>query len=900
MRIAEHRKIRYTTASLNGENNVLNYLLKLLIGSNNDRFIKKCTPIVEKVNALEPEIQALSDHEIQTRFLKLRETVSADTDLSQHLVECFALVREAGKRTIGLRHHDVQLIGGIALHEGNICEMATGEGKTLVATLPVVLNALSGQGVHVVTVNSYLAQRDAEWMGKIYQFLGLSVGIVIPQMSPIDKKQAYACDITYGSNNEFAFDFLRDNMTTSLANKVQRPLSFALIDEVDQIFIEEARTPLIISGPIGQSSDKYAAIYPLVNCLHSDDTAHKLNTRINNPTLRHQMAALKSAVAKAGPHVTINIKERQVELTEAGHEKIEQLLREHQLLQENQNLYDTQNAQLLHFIDACLRAKFILIKDIDYIVNGDEIIIIDEHTGRAMQGRRWSNGHHQAVEAKEKTTIQEENQTLASTTFQNYFRLYNKLAGMTGTADTEAAEFEEIYKLHVLVIPTNRICKRIEHNDVIYMTKREKYHAIVEEIKKRNANHQPILVGTTSIENSEYLSKLLKEHQIQHRVLNAKQHAQEAEIIAQAGIPGHVTIATNMAGRGTDIVLGGNIENEIKQCDDPAEIERIQKQWEERQALAKEAGGLHVLGSERHESRRVDNQLKGRCARQGDPGSSQFFLSLEDHLFRIFPQGILNFIKSSATKPGESLQAGMLNSAIASNQQKMEAHYFDIRKQVLKYDNIANEQRLSIYAQRNELLAMDNIHERIPQMTATVITLLLQKHVHEQDPDKRAQCEQVLQQNFRIQAPKELLERITQDNYRSLIADTSEKSLWHELARIYFNAYEKEIERVEQEQVFAIEKNILLQIIDHNWKEHLLTIEDLREGIGFRSYAQKNPEHEYKIEAHALFQDMMERVKIDFVTQLLNIQLQIETAEPAPQEERPAPIPGNKMVTPFD
>lgn len=855
---------------------------------------------MDKINKLESELTAFSDEAVQERFQNLRSKINAETNLSQHLVECFALVREAGKRTIGLRHHDVQLIGGIALHEGNICEMATGEGKTLVATLPVVLNALSAQGVHVVTVNSYLAQRDAEWMGKIYQFLGLTVGIISPQMSQTDKKQAYACDITYGSNNEFAFDFLRDNMATALANKVQRPLSFALIDEVDQIFIEEARTPLIISGPIGQSSDKYAMIYPLVNTLFSDDTIHKEHIGIKKASVRHQLAALKSAVAKIGPHVTINIKERQVELTECGHEKIEELLRHHQLLQEDQNLYDTQNAQLLHFIDACLRAKFILAKDIDYIVHGDEIVIIDEHTGRAMQGRRWSNGHHQAVEAKEQLTIQEENQTLASTTFQNYFRLYNKLAGMTGTADTEAAEFEEIYNLQVLVIPTNRVCKRIENNDVIYMTKREKYHAIVEEIKKRNANQQPILVGTTSIENSEYLSQLLRESQIQHRVLNAKQHAQEAEIIAQAGIPGHVTIATNMAGRGTDIVLGGNIENEIKQTQDPSEIERIQKQWAERQAIAKKAGGLHVLGSERHESRRVDNQLKGRCARQGDPGSSQFFLSLEDHLFRIFPQGILNFIKSSAAKPGESLQAGMLNSAIASNQQKMEAHYFDIRKQVLKYDNIANEQRLSIYEQRNSLLAMESIHDDIPQMTKTAITLLLQKHVNEQDPDKKAQCEQVLQQYFRVKAPKELLDRITQDNYRSLITDTSEKSVWHELAQHYFTAYRNEIENIAREQVNAIEKTILLQIIDHNWKEHLLTIEDLREGIGFRSYAQKNPEHEYKIEAHALFQDMMGRVKVDFITQVLNVQIKIETVEKTPPNDTANPISSNKMLTPFD
>ena len=878
---------------------MLNYLLKLLIGSNNDRFIKKCQPIINKINELEPELQKLDDHGIQKRFQKLQDSVNKNNDLDKHIVECFALVREASKRTIGLRHHDVQLIGGIALHEGNICEMATGEGKTLVATLPIVLNALTQNGVHLVTVNSYLAERDANWMGQIYRFLGLSVGIVVPNMSHEDKKKSYACDITYGSNNEFAFDFLRDNMATTKEQKVQRKLQFALIDEVDQIFIEEARTPLIISGPIGKSSEMYATIYPLVDTLFSDAKNHKPHPKIKKKNIGSLCAALKNAVAEIAPDTTINIKERQVELTEAGHEKIEKLLHINQILPEEQNLYDTENAQLLHYIDACLRAKFILATDIDYIIHDQDIVIIDEHTGRAMKGRRWSNGHHQAVEAKEQVKIQEENQTLASVTFQNFFRLYGKLAGMTGTADTEATEFEEIYNLHVIVVPTDKKCLRIEENDLIYMTKKEKYDAIVEEIKKRNEKQQPILVGTTSIENSEYLSTLLTKNQIKHRVLNAKQHAQEAEIIAQAGKPGCVTIATNMAGRGTDIVLGGNLENQIKQAASQEEIDKITEIWKKDQQLVKDAGGLHVLGSERHESRRVDNQLKGRCARQGDPGSCQFFLSLEDHLFRIFPQGVLNFIKSSSSKPGESLQAGMLNSAIASNQQKMEAHYFDIRKQVLKYDNIANDQRLAIYQQRNDLLDLESIHDDLIFMTISAIRSLLKKSLPENDNNPAKHILEVLKQKFRHPIDENLVQDISADNIKTILDDESENSPIGKIAQVYFKAYEETTEPMPVEQRDHIEKTLLLQIIDHSWKEHLLTIEDLREGIGFRSYAQKNPEHEYKIEAHALFNDMLDRIKVLYITQILNIQVQTQEPEEKPNKPTQRNV-GNKMLTPFD
>ena len=876
---------------------MLNYLLKLVIGSNNDRFLKKCKPMVSAINALEETLTKLDDQAIRARFKALKDLIDENSNLSDYIIECFALVREASKRTIGLRHHDVQLIGGIALHEGNICEMATGEGKTLVATLPIVLNAMTGHGVHLVTVNSYLAERDASWMGNIYQFLGLSVGMVIPNMSQEEKQAAYACDITYGSNNEFAFDFLRDNMATTKEGKVQRKLQFALIDEVDQIFIEEARTPLIISGPIGKSSEMYATIYPLVDQLFADSKNHKPHAKIKKKHLGHICAALKNAVAEAEPHATINIKEKQVELTEAGHEKIEALLHEHQILPEDQNLYDNHHAQLLHYIDACLRAKFILTKDIDYIIHGQEIVIIDEHTGRAMKGRRWSSGHHQAVEAKEHVTIQEENQTLASITFQNYFRLYDKLAGMTGTADTEATEFEEIYNLQVIVIPTNKKCLRIEDNDIIYMTKKEKYQAIVDEIKARNAKKQPLLVGTTSIEDSEYLSTLLKKHHIKHRVLNAKQHAQEAEIIEQAGKPGCVTIATNMAGRGTDIVLGGNPEAALQQAS-PEEAEAITAAWKKEQAIVKEAGGLHVLGTERHESRRVDNQLKGRCARQGDPGSCQFFLSLEDHLFRIFPQGVLNFIKSSSSKPGESLQAGMLNSAIASNQQKMEAHYFDIRKQVLKYDNIANEQRLAVYQQRNDLLDMASIHDEILPMIETVLRKLLlnaQSDIDKENP--ASSIASLLTKKFRYPVDQKLLTKLTAEKYPSAIESTAKHNLCQQIASFYFHAYEQTTEIMPSDQRDMIEKSLLLQTIDQHWKEHLLTIEDLRESIGFRSYAQKNPEHEYKIEAHTLFKNMLDRVKETFIVQIINIEIR---QEPERSDKTPQQQVGNRMLTPFD
>lgn len=792
-------------------------------------------PTINAINKLEASYTQLDDNALRELFAQLRHRAQSEP-LDKLIVETFAIVREASKRTIGLRHFDVQLIGGLALHYGNISEMATGEGKTLVATLPVVLNALKQKGVHVVTVNSYLATRDANWMGKIYEFLGLSIGIIVPGMDTQARQQAYQADITYACNNELGFDYLRDNMATTQDQQVQRGLAYAIVDEVDSILIDEARTPLIISGPIGSSSDNYSKVYPLVAKLtDSGDT----------------------------PDVTISIKDRQVQLTETGHQHVDTLLKQANVLGADQNLYSNENAMLLHFVDACLRAKFILKRDIDYIVRDKQVIIIDENTGRAMPGRRWSNGNHQAVEAKEKLTIQQENQTLASITYQNYFRLYDKLSGMTGTADTEATELEEIYHLQVLVIPTNKKCLRIDHDDLIYMTKKAKYSAIVKEIITRNKKQQPILIGTTSIEDSEYLSELLNKEKISHRILNAKQHEAEAEIIASAGEPGKVTIATNMAGRGTDISLGGNLEHQLSTSSDP---EKTKAQWKKQQEIVIQAGGLHLLGSERNESRRVDNQLRGRCARQGDPGSAQFFLSLEDHLFKIFPQNVINFIKNAADEADSHLQAPMLNHAIATNQQKMEAHYFDIRKQILKYDDIANEQRTVLYQQRNELLELDSIQDQIFKLIEKQCYAILKQAEQHGAIQMTTLCEKLTQQ-FQYHPYNE--------------QDTAEKidSMCQKLTEYYYTNYCKKMAMIPADEWQNFEKNLLLQILDHHWKEHLVVMEDLRESIGFRGYAQRNPEHEYKIESYNLFKDMLSRISNDYIVHLIRLEIQIKQAE---------------------
>jgi len=842
---------------------VLKTLLTLIFGSKNDQFIRKVQPKVDAINALEETYQALSNDDLRNKTAEFKERLKTD-DLESILVEAFAVVREASKRTLGLRHHDVQLIGGMALHYGQIAEMATGEGKTLVATLPAYLNALQEKGVHIVTVNSYLAKRDAEWMGNIYKFLGLSVGTIIPDMDVEARQQAYASDITYANNGELGFDFLRDNMANDSQHQVLRGLHFAIVDEVDSILIDEARTPLIISGPIGQSSDMYKKIYPLVAKLQENGEL---------------------------PDVQINLKERQIQLTEEGHDHIEKLLQEHGILSESSQMYLDENALVLHFIDACLRAHFILKKDIDYIIHEDKIIIIDENTGRAMPGRRWSNGHHQAVEAKENVAIQEENQTLASITFQNFFRIYQKLSGMTGTADTEAQELEEIYNLEVLVIPTHKTCIRKDSDDIIYMTKQDKYKAIVEDIIARNKKQQPVLVGTTSIEDSEYLSQLLNKHHITHRTLNAKQHEAEADIIAQAGEPGKVTIATNMAGRGTDIVLGGNLASQLSALDNPEDAKAVAKAkvaWEEKQKIVKAAGGLHVLGSERHECRRVDNQLRGRCARQGDPGSSQFFLSLEDHLFKIFPKGVLDFIKKSQNTPGESLQAPMLNHAIASNQKKMEAHYFDIRKQLLKYDDIANEQRLVFYEQRNELLHLDHISEHIQAIFKDACQNLVQQHITDNQAIAGESLQQDLLKTFTI-----IPEDFDVNQPVSKLIDS--------LSAFYYQNYQLKVGFIPKEQFAVFEKNLLLTCLDHHWKEHLMTMEDLREGIGFRGYAQRNPEHEFKIDAYNLFEGMRKKVTLDYISKLMHLQVQ-EKPESTSQKQTHTQNSANKtrMTTPLD
>lgn len=837
---------------------MLQSLMKMFFGSKNERFIADCKATVERINALEQDLKQLSDCELQSKTLLFKQRLTNGEDLNALLPECFAVVREASVRTIGLRHHDVQLYGGIALHRGNIAEMATGEGKTLVATLPVYLNALSGKGVHVVTVNSYLARRDAEWMGKIYSFLGLTVGVIGPDMETTARKQAYACDITYANNNELGFDYLRDNMVTDQDQAVQRPAHYAIVDEVDSILIDEARTPLIISGPAGQSSELYNSIYPLVDTLQGSEKEDDLNADVH-----------------------IAIKERQAQLTEKGHDTIESLLKNAGIIPNQDNLYSAQHALLLHYVEACVHSRFLLKKDIHYLVKENEVVIIDEHTGRTLKGRRWSRGHHQATEAKEGVPIQQENQTLASITFQNYFKLYQKISGMTGTADTEAEELEQIYNLEVIVIPTHKACKRVDHNDIIYMTRADKYNAIVKEIITRNAQKQPVLVGTTSIEDSEYLSELLSAKNITHRVLNAKHHAKEADIIAEAGEPGKVTIATNMAGRGTDIILGGKWDRSLTESmkQNPDTVATAQRAWKERHNTVVAAGGLHVLGSERHECRRVDNQLRGRCARQGDPGSSQFFLSLDDHLFRIFPQSVLNFIRNSSTEPGEHLQANMLNHAISTNQKKMESHYFDIRKQLLKYDDIANEQRQILYQQRCELLNQASIHDKLRKLFLKTFDALLHPLLSipntAQPRIEHDKLHLLLTKSFGFSPNQDEIERYSNPK--------------EGIALFYLTHYHQQFSSVDSEQRDAFEKSLYLQIVDHHWKEHLLLMEDLREGIGLRGYAQKNPEQEFKIEAHKMFDSMFVKAQSEFVQHIARIQLQA-------QDPKNAPTPPNKTL----
>ena len=828
---------------------IIKFLSKLF-GSRNDRVIKRLSKIVKKINLLEDDFKLLDEIDFPNRTNELRERVRQGDALNDILPEAFALVREAGKRVLNMRHFDVQLIGGMVLHNGNIAEMRTGEGKTLVATLAAYLNSLSGSGVHIITVNDYLAKRDAEWMGKLYKYLGLSTGVIVAGLSMEERKAAYSCDITYGTNNEFGFDYLRDNMAFSTEGKVQRNLNFAIVDEVDSILIDEARTPLIISGAVDDKSELYLKINELIPLL----------------------AIQKN---EEGPgDFTLDEKSKQAYFTEAGHDHVEELLRKKGIIGEDQGLYDPVNMGVLHHLNAALRAHHLFNNDVDYIVQDNQIVIVDEFTGRTMPGRRWSDGLHQAIEAKESVPIQSENQTLASITYQNYFRLYSKLSGMTGTADTEAYEFQTIYGLEVIVIPTHMEMIRDDQSDVIFLTTKEKFKAIVENIKSCQSMNQPVLVGTASIEVSEYLSDLLKKNKIQHQVLNAKFHEKEADIIAQAGRAGAVTIATNMAGRGTDIVLGGNYEAEIKALDKPSneKISSIRKDWEQRHKKVVESGGLHIIGTERHESRRIDNQLRGRSGRQGDPGSSRFYLSLEDNLMRIFAN---DWVSSTMEKlgmgEGEAIESRLVSRAIENAQRKVEAHNFDIRKHLLDFDDVANDQRKVIYQQREDLLNNEDVLEEVELMRFDVFEVLLDNYIPRESMQEIwdiNSLEEVLQNEFGISIDIKFW--LSQDE--TLHEETLRKKFHDEVGRIY-----KEKEKsITAELMRRIEKQVMLDVLDRHWKENLVNMDHLRQGIGLRSFAAKNPKQEYKRESFDLFLQMLENIKHDVIVFLYRVSIRTE------------------------
>lgn len=816
--------------------------------------------IVALINAQEETLAALDDEAIKAKTVEFKERLSKGETLDQLLPDAFAVAREAGKRVMSMRHFDTQLIGGMALHNGKIAEMRTGEGKTLVATLPVYLNALSGEGVHVVTVNDYLAKRDSKWMEPLYNFLGLTVGVVHSGQEPEEKKAAYRCDITYGTNNEFGFDYLRDNMAFSAEMKSQRALNFAIVDEVDSILIDEARTPLVISGPAQDSSKLYKAIRSIV------------------PLLKRAEVGDDGKPVDDG-HFVLDEKAKSAELTETGLTYLEQVFTEQGLLEEGDSLYAPANLILLHHTASALRAQNLYHKDVDYIIQDRQVVIIDEHTGRTMPGRRWGEGLHQAIEAKEGLPIQAESQTLASTTFQNFFRLYHKLAGMTGTADTEAYEFHQIYGLDVVVIPTNKPVARIDHNDLVYLTQEEKFQAIIDEVKEIVAAKRPVLVGTASVESSEYLSALLKKAGIKHSVLNAKQHAKEAEIIAQAGMPGTVTIATNMAGRGTDIVLGGNWEAEVKALKDPsdAKIAEIKAAWQERNAAVKEAGGLHILGTERHESRRIDNQLRGRSGRQGDPGSTRFFLSLEDNLMRLFASDrVRGIMQALGMDKGEAIEHKMVSNAIEKAQRKVEGRNFDIRKALLEYDDVANDQRMVVYDQRNEIMERDDISDIVAAIREEIVNEVISDSIPPQSIEDMwdiAGLEQALKAEFAIELPVQ----------QWLDADDNlhEESLREKILGAVVQQYQQKEEVAGAASMRAFEKQVFLHILDTLWKEHLASMDHLRQGIHLRSYAQKNPKQEYKREAFEMFQDMLGKLKHDVVkvTSHVKIQSQEEAEE---------------------
>lgn len=838
-------------------------LLKKLFGSKNEREVKRMLKAVQAVNALEEQMLSLSDEQLRSKTEEFKARLEKGETLDQILPEAFAVCREAGKRVMGMRHFDVQLIGGMTLHEGRIAEMRTGEGKTLVATLAVYLNALAGKGVHVVTVNDYLARRDANWMRPLYEFLGLTVGIVTPFQPPEEKRAAYAADITYGTNNEFGFDYLRDNMAFSLQEKNQRELNFAVIDEVDSILIDEARTPLIISGQAEDSSKLYQQINQLI------------------PRLKQHIEEEEGVVTQEG-HFSIDEKTRQVELNEQGHQYIEEMLTQAGLLAEGESLYSAHNLGLLTHVYAGLRAHKLFHRNVEYIVQNNQVLLIDEHTGRTMPGRRLSEGLHQAIEAKEGLQIQPESQTLASTTFQNYFRLYKKLSGMTGTADTEAFEFQQIYNLPVVVIPTNKPLARKDFNDLVYLTQEEKFAAIIADIKECREQGRPVLVGTATIETSEYVSRLLEKEGFEHKVLNAKHHDKEAEIIAQAGRPGAVTIATNMAGRGTDILLGGNWEVEVAALENPSEeqVAQIKADWQKRHQQVLEAGGLHVIASERHESRRIDNQLRGRAGRQGDPGSSRFYLSLEDSLMRIFASDrVKNFMKALGMESGEAIEHRMVTNAIEKAQRKVEGRNFDMRKQLLEYDDVANEQRKVIYHMRNSLLAADEIGQTIAEFRQEVLDASISAHIPPQSLPEQWDIpglEAVLYSDFGARLP--IQQWLDEDE------KLYEETLREKIMQALLADYQEKEELAGPEALRTFEKQIVLRVLDDLWKEHLSTMDHLRHGIHLRGYAQKNPKQEYKRESFALFQDLLESIKRDSIRVLSHVQVRRE--DPAEEEAR--------------
>nr|WP_275424718.1 preprotein translocase subunit SecA [Marinobacterium sediminicola] len=853
-------------------------LFKKILGSKNDRELKRLGKVVKQINDLEASFEALSDADLKGQTVAFRERLEQGEALDKLLPEAFAAVREASKRVMGMRHFDVQLIGGMVLHDGKVAEMKTGEGKTLVATLAVYLNALPGKGVHVVTVNDYLAQRDASWMRPLYESLGLTVGVVFSGQDSESKRAAYAADITYGTNNEFGFDYLRDNMAFSINDKVQRDFHFAVVDEVDSILIDEARTPLIISGPAEDSSATY----------------HKINQLIPELKQFHGEIDPKDTTQVIDEHFVVDEKNRTVELTESGHQLVEDLLIEHAMLQEGESLYAPQNLNLLHHVLAGLRAHYLFQRDKDYIIQNGQIVIVDEHTGRIMPGRRWSEGLHQAVEAKEGVQIQMESQTLASTTFQNYFRLYEKLSGMTGTADTEAYELRQIYGLDVVVIPTNRPVQRKDYNDIVFLTMEEKYQAIVKEIRYCREHNRPVLVGTASVESSELLSALLNKEKIPHNTLNAKNHGREADIIAEAGRPGAVTIATNMAGRGTDIMLGGKLEAEIAALGEDvndAQVDEAREEWRKRHEQVLEAGGLHIIGTERHESRRIDNQLRGRAGRQGDPGSSRFFLSLEDDLMRIFAsERVRSFMQALGMEKGEAIEHKMVTNAIEKAQRKVEGRNFDIRKALLEYDDVANDQRSVIYDQRNEVMASDDISETIESVRDEVIDNTISEHVPPQSLEEMWDIpglEKALETEFALKLP--IQQWLDEDD--SLHEETLREKIRSEI----LVAYQAKEEAVGAQTLRMFEKQVMLQVLDTLWKEHLQTMDLLRQGIHLRGYAQKNPKQEYKREAFALFQDLLENIKRDVVRILSHVQVRQPEEVERMEEERRAQAERQKM-----